>query len=204
MYRIHSWDKIHMVNFKYRIHLPIHIEIIFSWLDFPIFFLGNWSWTANGKIQLLLERRYYENVSSPRRFITLKLYSFSSAERLQSNLQKTKSEGHNINVISDIPTLQQFLDIVANFLFPLFPLENTKNSQIQIYKKSRLFTRSTKWVFTCFPVQKKRSRPAFISVKSVYLQIHISKAPNCIRNVSKLQKAICHESKTIASIFVWT
>ena len=42
--------------------------------------------------------------------------------------------------------------------------------------------------------KNQRSRPAFISVKSVYLQIHISKAPNCIRNVSKLQKAICHES----------
>ena len=173
MYRIHSWDKIHMVNFKYRIHLPIHIQIIFSWLDFPIFFLGNWSWTANGKIQLLLERRYYENVSSPRRFITLKLYSFSS-ERLQSNLQKTKSEGHNINVISDIPTLQQFLDIVANFLFPLFPLENTKNSQIQIYKKSRLFTRSTKWVFTCFPVQKKAKSTCFhFSEKCVFADTYL-------------------------------
>ena len=113
-------------------------------------------------------------MSSPRRFITLKLYSFSSAERLQSNLQKTKSEGHNINVISDIPTLQQFLDIVANFLFPLFPLENTKNSQIQIYKKSRLFTRSTKWVFTCFPVQKKAKSTCFhFSEKCVFADTYL-------------------------------
>ena len=124
---------------------------------------------------------------SSRRFITLKLYSFSSAERLQSNLQKTKSEGHNINVISDIPTLQQFLDIVANFLFPLFPLENTKNSQIQIYKKSRYFTRSTKWVFTCFPVQK-RSEVDLLSFHfsvcicryiSQKLQIVSEMYPNC-------------------------
>ena len=174
-------------EFRKRIR-PIHIQIIFSWLDFPIFFLLPFRKLKLDQNPIIGKKnRNWDTSKCPLVWLSWKSTT-PFRPRLQSNLQKyeRRSEGHNINVISDIPTLQQFLDIVANFLFPLFPLENTKNSQIQIYKKSRLFTRSTKWVFTCFPVQKKRSRPAFISVKSVYLQIHISKAPNCIRNVSKL------------------
>ena len=101
-------------------------------------------------------------MSSPRRFITLKLYSFSS-ERLQSNLQKTKSEGHNINVISDIPTLQQFLDIVANFLFPLFPLENTKNIQ-----KVSLIHTLNQMSFHVFSSAKKTKSTCFHFI-SVYV-----------------------------------
>ena len=117
-------------EFRKRIR-PIHIQIIFSWLDFPIFFLLPFRKLKLDQNPIIGKKNRNWNTSK----CPLVWLSWKSTTpfrpRLQSNLQKyeRRSEGHNINVISDIPTLQQFLDIVANFLFPLFPLENIKKKK---------------------------------------------------------------------------
>ena len=117
-------------EFRKRIR-PIHIQIIFSWLDFPIFFLLPFRKLKLDQNPIIGKKnRNWDTSKCPLVWLSWKSTT-PFRPRLQSNLQKyeRRSEGHNINVISDIPTLQQFLDIVANFLFPLFPLENIKKNR---------------------------------------------------------------------------
>lgn len=214
-------------EFRKRIR-PIHIQIIFSWLDFPIFFLLPFRKLKLDQNPIIGKKnRNWDTSKCPLVWLSWKSTT-PFRPRLQSNLQKyeRRSEGHNINVISDIPTLQQFLDIVANFLFSLFPLENIKKNRgstlryiyaVFLTKKSPLFTRSTKWVFTCFGA-KKRSRPASMQT---FITFHWSVCAAdislCTRyeNTSKLYQK-CSKQKvsnckklfviywTIASIFAWT
>ena len=192
-------------EFRKRIR-PIHIQIIFSWLDFPIFFLLPFRKLKLDQNPIIGKKnRNWDTSKCPLVWLSWKSTT-PFRPRLQSNLQKyeRRSEGHNINVISDIPTLQQFLDIVANFLFPLFPLENIKKNRgntlryiyvVFLTKKSPLFTRSTKWVFTCFGAKKSTCFNAnfhYISLKCMccrYLlatKIH----PNSIRNAQNRKSQI--------------